>query len=127
MARPGKKLTTKATDTLADYDVLLSDVVRVIEEARRAAARSVNAVMTATYWLVGRRIVEEEQEGRARAVYGEALIERLAADLTERFRRGFSRQNLQQMRLFYLAYPPVKIRQTLSGKSPGTLSATRIR
>ena len=112
---------------LAGYDVLLSDVVRVIEEARRAAARSVNAVMTATYWLVGRRIVEEEQAGRARAAYGEALLERLATDLTERFRRGFSRQNLQQMRLFYLAYPPERICQTLSGESRTMVTVSPIR
>jgi len=63
--------------------------VRVIEEARRAAARSVNAVMTATYWFVGRRIVEPEQRGQARAAYGEALLEHLSNDLTARFRRGF--------------------------------------
>src|SRR5260221_5709326 len=49
--------------TLAGCDVLLADVARVIEEARRAAARSVNAVMTATYWLIGRRIVEQERGG----------------------------------------------------------------
>lgn len=113
--------------TLAGYDVLLSDVVRVIEEARHAAARSVNAVMTATYWLVGRRIVEEEQGGQARAAYGEALLEQLAADLTKRFRRGFSRQNLQQMRLFYLAFPPERIRQTLSGESRAMTTASPIR
>ncbi len=51
--------------------------------------------------------------------YGEALLDRLSADLSARFGRGFSRQNLQQMRLFYLAYPPDKIRQTVSGKSRG--------
>jgi predicted nuclease of restriction endonuclease-like (RecB) superfamily len=95
--------------------------VRVLEDARRSAARSVNAVMTATYWLVGRRIVELEQGGETRAGYGEALLVRLSADLTARFGRGFSRQNLQQMRQFYLAYPPDKIRQTVSGKSQDAL------
>ena len=49
---------------------------------------------------------------------GKVLLERLSADLTARFGRGFSRQNLQQMRQFYLLYPPGKIRQTASGKSP---------
>ncbi len=49
--------------------------------------------MTATYWEIGRRIVAFEQNGEARAGYGEALIERLAGDLTHRFGRGFSRQN----------------------------------
>src|SRR5512141_1893799 len=87
----------------AGYSVLLADVARVIEEGRRAAARSVNAVMTATYWLIGRRIVEQEQGGQARAGYGETLLARLSADLTTRFGRGFSVDNLETMRLFFLA------------------------
>ena len=110
-------LTKKAAPVkLAGYERLFAEVAEFIEEARRSAARSVNAVMTATYWLVGRRIVEEEQGGKARADYGEALLKQLSADLTARFGRGFSRQNLQQMRLFYQEYPPEKICQTLSGK-----------
>jgi hypothetical protein len=49
---------------------MLADVAHVIEAARPAAARSVNAVMTITYWLIGRRIIEQEQQGAARAGYG---------------------------------------------------------
>jgi hypothetical protein len=87
------------------YEGLLTDVAHVIEEARRVAARSVNAVMTATYWLVGRRIVEQEQQGAERAGYGERLLKRLARDLSGRFGRGFSERNLEQMRAFYLGWP----------------------
>jgi hypothetical protein len=83
---------------VAGYDDLLADIMSAIEDALRAVARSVNAVMTATCWLVGQRIVEREQEGAARARYGEALLERLSADLTRRFGRGFSVCNLRQMR-----------------------------
>ena len=90
------------------YDGLLQGVVHLLEEARRTSARSVNTIMTAAYWQIGRRIVEREQEGRRRAGYGEALIERLAADLTARFGRGFSRRNLFQMREFYIAWPIVQ-------------------
>jgi len=93
---------------------LLSSVVDLIEEARRQAARSVNSVITATYWEMGRRIVEHEQQGRRRAGYGEALLNKLSADLTAHFGRGFSRRNLEQMRLFYLNW---KIPQTLSAES----------
>jgi len=71
--------------------------------------------MTATYWEIGRRIVEHEQSGKARAAYGEALIDRLAADLTARFGKGFSHTNLKQMREFFIAWP---IRRTLSDESP---------
>ena len=73
--------------------------------------------MTAVYWMVGRRIVEFEQSGEERAEYGAALIARLAVDLTDRFGSGYSRQNLQNMRQFYLLYPPGQIRQTVSGIS----------
>ena len=90
------------------YDGLLQGVVHLLEEARRTSARSVNTIMTAAYWQIGRQIVEREQEGRRRAGYGEALIERLAVDLTTRFGRGFSRRNLFQMREFYIAWPIVQ-------------------
>jgi predicted nuclease of restriction endonuclease-like (RecB) superfamily len=89
--------------------------------------------MTATYWGIGRRIVEQEQHGAARAGYGEELIVRLSDDLKTRFGRGFGRANLFQMRAFYLTYreiletPPgelIPIRalqkvQTASGQSLG--------
>lgn len=109
--RPG------AATAPAGYDRVLADMVELLAAARRAAARSVNAVMTATYWRMGRRIVEEEQGGKRRAGYGEELVERLSQDLGKRFGRGFSRQNLQQMRQFYVVYQQDKIRQTASGKS----------
>jgi predicted nuclease of restriction endonuclease-like (RecB) superfamily len=88
-----------------DYSAVITDVVALMESARRAAARSVNALMTATYWEVGRRIVELEQQGESRAEYGKRIIERLAVDLSDRLGRGFQKTNLFQMRAFYLAYP----------------------
>src|SRR5262245_57091567 len=89
---------------LAGYDDVLGGIAAVLEASRRATARAVNALMTATYWEIGRRIVEFEQGGEEQAVYGEVLVNRLAADLTQRFGRGFSKSNLYQMRSFYLAY-----------------------
>lgn len=130
MARSRKTITKKtAPARLAGYDGLLTDVAEVIEEARRSAARSVNAVITATYWLVGRRIVEAEQAGEARAEYGKELVERLSADLSARFGRGFGRRNLFQIRAFYLAYRDIvqtPSARSASGGQPGivqTLSA----
>lgn len=106
---------------------MLHGVVDLIRQGRLTAARSVNVVLTTTYWLVGRRIVEHEQAGAERAAYGEALLKRLAGDLTSRLGRGFSERNLEQMRLFYLGWPnpqtvsaesaPSSISQTLSAKS----------
>ena len=110
-----KMVTTGEHDS--PYQAVFGDVSKIIDAARESASRSVNAAMTAAYWLTGRCIVEFEQSGEERAKYGAALIERLAEDLTRQFGRGFSRQNVQNMRLFYLSYPPEQIRQTLSGKS----------
>jgi predicted nuclease of restriction endonuclease-like (RecB) superfamily len=102
-----------------DYDAVLGEVVRLVEAARRGTARAANAIMTATYWSIGRRIVEQEQGGAARAGYGEDLIARLSRDLIARFGRGFGRANLSQMRAFYLGYR--EILQTPSGESdPGS-------
>ena len=106
----------KAGELDARYQVIVGDVSNIINAAKVSATRSVNAAMTAAYWLIGHCVVEFEQSGEERAEYGTALIERLAADLTQRFGRGFSRQNIQNMRLFYLSYPPNNIRQALSGK-----------
>src|SRR5947209_8609595 len=102
MAGSRNKLTRRSKGVTPNgYVALLTDVARMVEEARRASARSVNAVMTTTYWLVGRRIVEQEQQGSTRAAYGEQLLKRLSRDLSKRFGRGFSERNLQQMRGFY--------------------------
>lgn len=96
---------------------ILQEVSAIISAARRSAARSVNALMTASYWLIGHRIVEFEQSGDERAEYGTALVERLSEELSLKFGRGFSRQNLQLMRSFYLAYSSIEICQTASGES----------
>ena len=67
------------------YGEIRNDIVALVEAARAASARSVNAFMTATYWDIGRRIVEFEQQGQERAEYGQAIIKQLAADLEPRF------------------------------------------
>jgi predicted nuclease of restriction endonuclease-like (RecB) superfamily len=99
----------------AGYKSILGDVACVIEAARWPAARSVNSILTAAYWLIGRRIVEYEQGGDARAAYGEELIEQLAKDLSAKFGRGFGKSNLFDMRAFYPTY--ANILQTASGRS----------
>lgn len=73
----------------------------------------VNTILVETYWHVGQRIVEFEQVGQIKAGYGKELLLRLSKDLKTRYGKGFSRSNLQYMRLLYIAYPK---RQTLSGK-----------
>jgi hypothetical protein len=106
------------------YAVLLTEVSELLREARHASARSVNSIMATTYWAIGRRIVEEEQRGRARAGYGKELIAKLSHDLTARFGRGFGAVNLIQMRRFYLLWTQDRIFQTLSEKSSGAILQT---
>jgi predicted nuclease of restriction endonuclease-like (RecB) superfamily len=106
------------------YSGIHGDIVALLEAARHAAARSVNALMTASYWEIGRRIVEFEQGGQERATYGQALLKRLSVDLAQRYGRGFSERNLEQMRLFYLAWPPTRISQTPSAILASPISQT---
>jgi len=99
-----KKLQPQTAPAIAGYPRVLKDLVSLLETARRTAARSVNAVMTATYWELGRRIVEEEQRGHRRAAYGEELVGQLSRDLSAKFGRGFGKSSLFQMRSFYLSH-----------------------
>lgn len=98
------------------YLGLVKDLSGLLEAARRSSARAVNAVMTFTYWEIGRRIVEFEQGGEKKAEYGKEVSEKLARDLTRRFGRGFALRNLFHMRKFYVTFPSGPILQTLSTK-----------
>jgi predicted nuclease of restriction endonuclease-like (RecB) superfamily len=111
-----KKPTAAA---VKNYGGLVVGIGELVATARRASARAVNAFMTATYWEIGRRIVEFEQGGADRAKYGEGLLKRLSEDLGKRAGRGFSPDNLETMRQFYRAFPPSVISETLSRKSGG--------
>lgn len=99
---------------VSNYPKLLKNISSLIEEGRKTAVRNINSALVATYWLMGKRIVEYEQKGAKKAGYGDELLERLADDLTHKYERGFSYSNLKSMRQFYMYYP---IRQTLSGES----------
>lgn len=124
-----KRLPQEPSARIEGYDSIVSGLVDLLEAARHVSARSVNAIMTATYWEIGRRIVESEQRGEKRAEYGEALLRRLASDLTARFGRGFGVANLAHMRKFFLTWPEEKILQTPSvefASNPGTVSSTEI-
>jgi predicted nuclease of restriction endonuclease-like (RecB) superfamily len=118
MSKPIGKSKPASPSATRGYSGLVGGIGELLEAARRVSARTVNAFMTATYWEIGRRIVEFEQGGEKRAEYGEALLERLSKDLTLRYGRGFARPNLIRFRQFYLAFPAASIRSTLSHESP---------
>lgn len=125
MTRKKQVPTGKPPALPAGYVGIHSGIVELLDAARQAAARSVNALMTASYWEIGRRIVEAEQKGKRRAGYGDQLMERLSADLTARFGRGFSPDNLENMRRFFLSYPLAAISETVSRKSGEGLPAKK--
>lgn len=111
------KLANSTDPADIDYSGVHAGIVALLELARGAASRSVNALMTATYWEIGRRIVDFEQGGERRAAYGEALVKRLGEDLGRQFGRGFGSRNLAQMRAFFLIKPSDRILQTPSAES----------
>ena len=114
---PAKRAKSAPPAQGVEYEGLVGEIGALLEEARRASARTVNTILTATYWEIGRRIVEHEQQGAARAEYGKQLLKRLATDLTARFGRGFGVVNLSQMKKFYVLWPAQEIFQTPSEES----------
>ena len=95
------------------YKILVDGIGSVPEQGRDKTIIKVNSILVETYWHVGQRIVEFKQAGKIKAEYGKELLLRLSKDLKIRYGKGFSKSNLQYMRLLYMAYPK---RQTLSGK-----------
>lgn len=89
----------------SDYSELVKSIGSLLSAARARIASSVNTVLVQTYWNIGKYIVEYEQKGSERAEYGSNLLERLSADLTKRYGKGFSRSNILYMRKFYICFP----------------------
>ncbi|MEM9142774.1 MAG: PDDEXK nuclease domain-containing protein [Bacteroidota bacterium] len=81
------------------------EIDNLLKEARHKAYQTVHTVMVQTYWQIGRRIVEQEQQGNNRAAYGEQLITNLSRHLSAEFGKGFSEANLKNMRQFYHVFP----------------------
>ena len=83
----------------------LSDIRQIIEDGRKSAYGAINSAMVRTYWNVGRRIVEEEQNGTNRAEYGKHLLEVLSLELSKIYGKGFTARNLRNFRQFYTMFP----------------------
>ena len=92
--------------------ILVQDVQAIVENGLQKAYRDVNITMVKTYWQVGRRIVEEEQQGAARAEYGSRLIVKLAEELSKKYTKGFSARNLRDYRQLYLCFNDLEIWHT---------------
>lgn len=99
------------------YSKLAERIEKLIHEARKRTIAVVNTTMVYTYYEVGRMIVEDEQQGEQRAEYGTELLKHLSEQLSNKFGKGFSAQNLANMRQFYLTYSKDNIFQTVSRES----------
>lgn len=105
--------------TIRTYNNLLERIAEILNQARSKVVREINKAQVLAYWEIGREIVEYEQKGKVRAEYGEELLQKLSVDMTARFGRGFSAENLRLMRKFYVTYQKSK---TLSAKFEPQLS-----
>ena len=103
----------KSVKTKPNYKKLLASIGFTIETARQNAVKAINTELVKANWKIGRHIVEFEQQGQERAVYGSDLLARLSKDLRQRYGKGFGRRNILDMRRFYLAF---SIWQTVSAK-----------
>jgi len=83
---------------------LVQDIKSILSLARQQTYQTINTNMIKTYWLVGQRIVEEEQEGKEQAAYGKQLLQNLSKALSQELGKGFSYANLRNFRQFYLTY-----------------------
>ena len=92
---------------------VISEIKNILDLSRQNVARTVNNELLVAYWKIGEIIVRYEQNDNLRAIYGEQTLKQLSKALTAEFGKGFSRSNLQNMRLFYLNF---QICQTVSGK-----------
>lgn len=98
-------------------DDLYAEIKAILQEARHSAYRAVNFTMVLAYWQIGRRIVEAEQGGNARAGYGIKLLQELSTKLTSDFGKGFTETNLKYFRQFYLSFPLAETSHAVRDKS----------
>lgn len=92
---------------------IINDIKTILHNAKSRVYQTINSTMTRTYWEIGKRIVEEEQQGKSRAAYGKEILENISNELTKEFGKGFSVANLKNMRQFYLTFSK---RQTVSSE-----------
>ncbi|MCD8267301.1 MAG: PDDEXK nuclease domain-containing protein [Parabacteroides sp.] len=98
----------KKENTISSYNTdFIREIKQIIVQARQKAYSAINTAMVEGYWQMGKRIVEEEQQGKERAEYGTQLLKELSKELTKEFGKGFSVPSLYNFRLFYLTFSDI--------------------
>lgn len=109
-----------------NIDALFERISALIEESRKRVATAVNIAEVYTKYEIGRHIVEDEQEGKARAAYGKQVLPVLSQKLTDKFGSGWSLETLKSARKFYSVYAPQAIRSTALTKSDKETGKTNL-
>ena len=109
-----------------NVDALFERISALIEESRKKVATAVNIAEVYTKYEIGRHIVEDEQEGKARAAYGKQVLPILSQKLTDKFGSGWSLETLKSARKFYSVYAPQAIRSTALTKSDKETGKTNL-
>jgi hypothetical protein len=109
---------------LSNQKSYIDEIKIILSNARQYAYRAINSAMLNAYWLIGKRIVEEEQNGKERAAYGEEILKTVSKELSNEFGKGFSLTNIKNFKKFYLLFSDAQICQTLSDFSLSQIGQT---
>ena len=116
-------LSGKSLDVVNDEKRFVSDLQSIVFAARDVSYRMANLMQVTQNWLIGWRIVEQEQQGESRASYGKHIIELASKSLTEEFGQGFSETQIRNFRKFYLTFKNLQIQQTMPAEFRSRLAA----
>lgn len=93
--------------------VYIQEIKQILSQARQKTYQAINTAMIEAYWNIGRKIVEEEQNGNQRAEYGKEIVKTISIELSKEFGKGFSTRTIWEMRQFYIVFPEIKKMRTL--------------
>lgn len=108
-----------------EENVFISDLRTIVSAARDTSYRMANMMQVLQNWLIGRRIVVQEQQGKARADYGKHIIELASQSLTEAFGKGFSETQIKSFRKFFVTFSNLQIQQTMPAEFKSRLRQIR--
>ena len=109
----------------SEENIFIRDLRTIVSAARDASYRMANLMQVAQNWLIGRRIVEQEQQGKIRAEYGKHVVELASQVLTKEFGQGFSETQIKSFRKFYLTFSNLQIQQTMPAEFKSRLRQIR--
>ena len=118
-------VSTIQQNSKSEENIFISDLRTIVSAARDTSYRMANVMQVLQNWLIGRRIVVEEQQGKARADYGKHIIELASQSLTEEFGQGFSETQIKSFRKFFLTFSNLQIQQTMPAEFKSRLRQIR--